>query len=155
MEDDNADVEKLIADAKTKIDLVKTKTQVDAAAAEEIASKTAAAGAELDAYLSAKNSADYADGTWKAMQATIAQAKTDLAACKSQEEIDVIVSKAKEDVDAFTKLPTPAPKPVDDENTQGLTAGEIVAIVLAAVFVAAAVVGLVLTVVKIKRGKRQ
>ena len=155
MEDDNADVEELIADAKTKIDLVKTKTQVDAAAAEEIASKTAAAGAELDAYLSAKNSADYADETWKAMQATIAQAKTDLAACKSQEEIDVIVSKAKEDVDAFTKLPTPAPKPVDDENAQGLTAGEIVAIVLAAVFVAAAVVGLVLTVVKIKRGKRK
>ena len=156
MEDTGADIDALIADVKVKIDQVNTKTQVDAINAAALASKAAAAEAELDAYFSAKNSDEYADESWAEMRKTIEQAKAALAACTSEEEINAVVVSAKEDIDAFMKLPAPAPQPTDDgEAAQGLTTGEIVAIVFTAVFVVAAVCGLILTFTKFRRGKRQ
>lgn len=156
MEDTGADIDALISDVKVKIDQVNTKTQVDAINAAALASKAAAAEAELDAYFSAKNSDEYADESWAEMRKTIEQAKAALAACTSEEEINAVVVSAKEDIDAFMKLPAPAPLPTDDgEATQGLTTGEIVAIVFTAVFVVAAVCGLILTFTKFRRGKRQ
>ena len=156
MEDTGADIDALIADAKVKIDQVNTKTQVDAINAAALASKAAAAEAELDAYFSAKNSDEYADESWAEMRKTIEQAKAALAACTSEEEINAVVVSAKEDIDAFMKLPAPAPLPTDDgEAAQGLTTGEIVAIVFTAVFLVAAVCGFILTFTKFRRGKRQ
>lgn len=156
MEDTGADIDALIADVKEKIDQVNTKTQVDAINAAALASKAAAAEAELDAYLSEKNSDEYADESWAEMRKTIEQAKAALAACTSEEEINAVVASAKEEIDAFMKLPAPAPLPPDDgEAEQGLTTGEIVAIVFTVVFVVAAVCGLILTFTKIRRGKRQ
>lgn len=156
MEDTGADIDALIADVKAKIDQVNTKTQVDAINAAALASKAAAAEAELDAYFSAKNSDEYADESWAEMRKTIEQAKAALAACTSEEEINAVVVSAKEDIDAFMKLPAPAPLPTDDgEAAQGLTTGEIVAIVFTAVFVVAAVCGLILTFTKFRREKRQ
>lgn len=156
MEDTGADIDALIADVKVKIDQVNTKTQVDAINAAALASKAAAAEAELDAYFSAKNSDEYAVESWTEMRKTIEQAKAALAACTSEEEINTVVASAKEDIDAFMKLPAPAPLPTDDgEAAQGLTTGEIVAIVFTAVFVVAAVCGLILTFTKFRREKRQ
>lgn len=156
MEDTGADIDALIADVKAKIDQVNTKTQVDAINAAALASKVAAAEAELDAYFSAKNSDEYADESWAEMRKTIEQAKAALAACTSEEEINAVVVSAKEDIDAFMKLPAPAPLPTDDgEAAQGLTTGEIVAIVFTAVFVVAAVCGFILTFTKFRREKRQ
>ena len=156
MEDTGADIDALIADVKVKIDQVNTKTQVDAINAAALASKVAAAEAELDAYFSAKNSDEYADESWAEMRKTIEQAKVALAACTSEEEINAVVVSAKEDIDAFMKLPAPAPLPTDDgEAAQGLTTGEIVAIVFTAVFVVAAVCGFILTFTKFRREKRQ
>ncbi len=156
MEDTGADIDALIADVKVKIDQVNTKTQVDAINAAALASKAAAAEAELDAYFSAKNSDEYADESWAEMRKTIEQAKAALAACTSEEEINTVVASAKEDIDAFMKLPAPAPLPTDDgEAAQGLTTGEIVAIVFTAVFVVAAVCGFILTFTKFRREKRQ
>lgn len=156
MEDTGADIDALIADVKAKIDQVNTKTQVDAINAAALASKVAAAEAELDAYFSAKNSDEYADESWAEMRKTIEQAKAALAACTSEEEINAVVVSAKEDIDAFMKLPAPAPLPTDGgEAAQGLTTGEIVAIVFTAVFLVAAVCGFILTFTKFRRGKRQ
>ena len=156
MEDTGADIDALIADVKAKIDQVNTKTQVDAINAATLASKAAAAEAELDAYFSAKNSDEYADESWAEMRKTIEQAKAALAACTSEEEINAVVVSAKEDIDAFMKLPAPAPLPTDGgEAAQGLTTGEIVAIVFTAVFLVAAVCGLILTFTKFRREKRQ
>lgn len=156
MEDTGADIDALIADVKVKIDQVNTKTQVDAINAAALASKVAAAEAELDAYFSAKNSDEYAVESWAEMRKTIEQAKVALAACTSEEEINTVVASAKEDIDAFMKLPAPAPLPTDDgEAEQGLTTGEIVAIVFTAIFVVAAVCGFILTFTKFRREKRQ
>ena len=156
LEDEGADAEALVAEAEAKIDLVKTKAQVDDEIATALAPIVTTAKAELDAYLASMDSDVYTMENWNKMEAIVAEAKTKTESCRSEEEILAVVAQVKAALDDVTKIPVPEePAPAEQEAPQGLSVGEIIAIVLTCVFVAAAAVGFVLTFTKFKRGKRQ
>lgn len=155
LEDEGADAEALVAEAEAKIDLVKTKAQVDDEIATALAPIVTTAKAELDAYLASMDSDVYTTENWNKMEAIVAEAKTKTESCRSEEEILAVVAQVKAALDDVTKIPVPEePAPAELEAPQGLSVGEIIAIVLTCVFVAAAAVGLTLAMTKFKRGKK-
>ena len=157
-EDEDADIDALVAEAKGKIDTVVTKATIDEEKAMEEARALAAAKqsakSELDVYAAAFSSDDYSAENWSALQAIIARAKSDIDGSESQSVVNSVLEQAKKDMNSVKKISEDSDNPPKQNSSVRLTTGEIVAIAFSALFVAGAVVMLVLALKKKNGGKK-
>ena len=151
-EDEGADIDALVAEAKEKIDTVVTKAIIDKEnAAEEaraLATAKQSAKAELDVYAATFSSDDYSSENWSALLDMITQAKSDIDASETQADVNSVMEQVKDDLDSVKKISDGSDNPPKQNVPDGLTAGEIVAIVFSVLFVIGAAVALVFALKK-------